>query len=83
MRIINNDRGAAVFRVSRDGKGIDDVRTIEGARAIVQAQRPGAYDVDEIRADPFPSGHTSRSWGRMIRHRDGRVEEEPWPWMVI
>jgi hypothetical protein len=47
---------------------------------IVQGQPPGRYDVDEIRADPFPSGHTSRSWGRMIRHPDGRVEDEPWPW---
>jgi hypothetical protein len=32
------------------------------------------------RADPFPSGHTSRQWGRMIRRPDGRVEDEPWPW---
>ena len=38
------------------------------------------YDVDEIRAEPFPSGHTSRSWGRLIRRPDGRVEDEPWPW---
>jgi hypothetical protein len=28
--------------------------------------------VDEIRAEPFVSGHTSRSRGRMIRHPDGR-----------
>ena len=47
---------------------------------FVSRQPPGRYDVDEIRADPFPSGHTSRQWGRMIRHADGRVEEEPWPW---
>ena len=47
---------------------------------FVRRQPPGRYDVDEIRADPFPSGHTSRQWGRMIRHADGRVEEEPWPW---
>jgi hypothetical protein len=36
--------------------------------------------MDEIRADPLPSGHTSRQWGRMIRHPDGRVEDEPWLW---
>jgi hypothetical protein len=41
---------------------------------------PGRYEVDEIRAEPFVSGHTSRSWGRMLRHPDGRVEDEPWPW---
>jgi hypothetical protein len=46
----------------------------------VQGQPTGRYDVDEIRAEPFRSGHTSRQWGRMIRHLDGRVEDEPWPW---
>jgi hypothetical protein len=69
-----------MFRVSRKGQGIDDADTIEGARRIVERQLPGRYDVDEIRGDPFPSGHTSRQWGRMIRHPDGRVEDEPWPW---
>ncbi len=77
---MNHDRDAAVFRVSRRGKGIDDASTVDGAREVVRCLRPGSYDVDEIRADPFPSGHTSRSWGRMIRHPDGRVEDEPWPW---
>jgi hypothetical protein len=38
---------------------------------------PGRYSVDEIQAEPFPSGHTSRSWGRMIRDPDGRVEDDP------
>jgi hypothetical protein len=71
---------ATTFRVSHKGEGIDDADTIEGAWAIVQGQSPGRYDVDEIRAEPFPSGHTSRSWGRMIRHPNRRVEDEPWPW---
>jgi hypothetical protein len=69
-----------VLRVSQRGDGIDDADTIEGARGILQGQPPGRYDVDEIRAQPFPLGHTSRSWGRMIRHLDGQVEDEPWPW---
>jgi hypothetical protein len=69
-----------MFRVSQRGEGIDDADTIEGAREIVRRQPPARYDVDEIRAEPFPSGHTSRQWGRMIRYPDGRVEEEPWPW---
>jgi hypothetical protein len=51
-----------MFRVSHRGKGIDDADTIEGARVIVRGQSPGRYDVDEIRAEPFPSGHTSRAW---------------------
>ena len=68
-----------MFRVSRNGEGIEDADTIEGAREIVQGQPPGCYDVDEIRAERARSGHTSRAWGRMIRHPDGRVEDEPWP----
>jgi hypothetical protein len=64
-------------------RGSDDADTIEGARRFVQGQVPGWYDVDEIRADPFASGHTSRQWGRMIRHQDGRVEEEPWPCLQV
>jgi hypothetical protein len=69
-----------MFRVSQQGESIDDAETVEGAREIVTSQPPGRFDVDEIRAEPFPSDHTSRQWGRMIRHPDGRVEDEPWPW---
>jgi hypothetical protein len=71
---------AAMFRVTQRGKAIDDADTLHGARQIVQGQPPGRYDVDEIPADPFPSGHTSRQWGRMIRHAHGRVEDEAHPW---
>jgi hypothetical protein len=69
-----------MLRVGHRGDSIDDAGTIDGAREVVRGRPPGRYDVDEIRAGPFPSGHTSRSWGRMIRHPDGRVEDEPWPW---
>ena len=69
-----------MLRVSHQGEGIDDADTINGARQIVGAQPPGRYNIDEIRAEPFASGHTSRQWGRMIRHGDGRVEDEPHPW---
>jgi hypothetical protein len=54
------------------GEGIGDAASIEGARAIVRGQEPGRYDEDEIQAEPFPSGPTSRSWGRLIQHSDGR-----------
>ncbi len=64
----------SVFRVSQRGGGIDDADTLEGAREVVRGQPPGRYDVDEISREPLPSGHTSRQWGRMIRHPDGRVE---------
>jgi hypothetical protein len=69
-----------MFRVNHRREGTDDARTIGGVREIVGGQAPGGYDVDEIRAEPLPSGHTSRSWGRVIRHGDGKVEHEPWPW---
>jgi hypothetical protein len=69
-----------MFRVSYRGEGIDDADTIEGARGIVRGQPPDRYDVDEIRAEPFPPGQTSRQWGRLIRHPDGRVENDPHPW---
>ena len=66
-----------MFRVSHRVEGIGDADTIEGARGIVRDQPPGRYDVDDIRADPFSSGHTSRGWGRLIRHPDGRVSVPP------
>jgi hypothetical protein len=69
-----------MFRVSHRGEGIDDADTLEGARGAVRGQSTGRYDVDEIRTEPFHSGHTSRQWGRLIRHPDGRVEDEPHPW---
>ena len=52
-----------MFRVCQRGEAIDDADTIEGVRSIVQGRSPGRYDVDEIRAEPVPSGHTGRSGG--------------------
>ena len=49
-----------MFRVSHRREGDDDADTIEGARGIVRGQPPGCYDFDEIRGEPFPSGHTPR-----------------------
>jgi hypothetical protein len=49
--------GEATFRVSLQGEGIDDVSTTEGGREVARRQPPGRYDVEEIRAEPFPSGH--------------------------
>jgi hypothetical protein len=36
--------------------------------------------VDEISADPLPSGHTSRCFGIGIKTRDGSmvIERDPW-----
>jgi hypothetical protein len=71
-----------MFRVTHKGEGLDNADTIDGARQIVRGQTPGRYDVDEIRGEPFPSGLTSRQWGHLIRHPDGRVEDEPWPRLI-
>ena len=57
-----------MFRVTHKREGIDDTDTIEGARQIARGQPPGRYDIDEIRGEPFPSEHTSRSWERMETH---------------
>jgi hypothetical protein len=67
-----------MFRVRR-GDMIDDADTIEGAREVVRGQAPGRYGVDEVRAGPFASGHTSRRWGHLIRHPDGRVVNQKPP----
>ena len=67
-----------MFRVTHKGEAIYDAGTTE--EGIVRGHAPGRHDVDEIRVEPFASGHTSRTWRRMIRHPDGRVEDEPWPW---
>jgi hypothetical protein len=53
---------------------------VEGLRRLVEGLGPGRYHVDEIAADPLPSGHTSRRRGVAIRHPDGRVELDPEPW---
>jgi hypothetical protein len=44
---------------------------------VIAVSEAGRYDVDEIRAEPCPSDHTSRHRGRIIRHPDGRAEDEP------
>jgi hypothetical protein len=67
-----------MFRISRGESGFDS-ETLERAREVVREETPGRYHVDEIRADPFPSGHTSRAWGSLIRYADGRVEDEAHP----
>jgi hypothetical protein len=36
--------GGDMLRVDRDGKGLADADTIEGARGIVQSEAPGRYE---------------------------------------
>jgi hypothetical protein len=70
-----------VFRVSR---GSDFGKLVDGLdelKEFVRDNGPGRYRVDEIGADPFSSGHTSRRGGVVIAKRDGTIEldRDPWP----
>ena len=69
-----------MFQVAHDGVLIGYAGSIEGAREIVRCELPGRYDIMENRAVPFGFGLTSRSWGHLIRHPDGQIEDEPLPW---
>ena len=53
---------------------------VEGPRRLVEGLGPGRYHVDEIAADPLPSGPASCRWGTAIKHPDGRVDLDPDPW---
>ena len=71
----------SVFRiVDRDGEMVADSDSLDGMTEIVCRARPGHHHIDEISADPLPSGYTSRRWGFAIRHDDGRVILDPDPW---
>ena len=67
-----------MFRVSGGESGFDAESITEACEQLAAAA--GRYGVDEIRAEPLPSGHTSRRWCHLIRHPDGRIAEEPHPW---
>jgi hypothetical protein len=71
----------SIFRISRpDDDQVVDVDSLGGVEKIIGPGAPGRHHVDEISADPLPSGHTSRRWGVGIKRADGRVVIEPDPW---
>ncbi len=50
-----------MFRISHpDREAILDVDQVEAIEPAIRSSEPGRYHVDEIAADPLPSGHTSR-----------------------
>lgn len=69
-----------MFRISQDLDQLVDVDTVDHLEPAVKSLGPGRYRVDEIAADPLPSGHTSRRWGIVIKRSDCTVEVEPGPW---
>jgi hypothetical protein len=70
-----------VFRISQNGQEtIVDVDTLDHLEPAIRSSKPGCYHMDEISADPLPSGHNSRRWGAGIKLHDGSVALEPDPW---
>jgi hypothetical protein len=70
-----------MFRIIQNGRGpIFDVDTLDQLEPAIRSSAPGRYHMDEISADPLPSGHTSRRWGVGIKRVDGTVVIEPDPW---
>jgi len=72
----------SIYRISRAGQEpITEVDSAEAIEAVVRAGDPGRYHVDEISADPLPSGHMSRRWSVGIKRTDGRftIKPDPWP----
>jgi hypothetical protein len=71
----------AIFGISRpDDDRVVDVDSVEQVQRTISSGKPGRYYIDEISADPLPSGHASRRWGVAIKHRDGTVSLDPDPW---
>lgn len=68
--------------VDRDGEMLAAAESLDGVTEFVRNAPPGRYHVDEISANPLPSGHTTRCWGSAVPHDDGRVILSPNPWDV-
>jgi hypothetical protein len=72
---------ASMFRISRFGSDdIIDVAQVDEIEPVIRSIAPGAYHVNEISADPLPSGRTSRRWGIVIKRQNGSMVIEPDPW---
>jgi hypothetical protein len=63
-----------MYRISQSGQEpILDVDTVDQLEPAIRASELGRYHVDEIGADPLPSGHTLRRSGVGIKRDDGTV----------
>ena len=50
-----------MYRISRNGhEPIIDVDQLGAIEPAIRLSEPGRYHLDEISADPLPSGHTLR-----------------------
>jgi hypothetical protein len=70
-----------VYRISKGPDVGDILDSSESLELFARDHGPGRYHVDEISADPLPSGHSSRRWGVVIAKQDGTVsvDRDPWP----
>ncbi len=66
--------------VDSKGEMLSDADSIGDLKGLLGDLKPGRYTVDEISSRPFPSGHTARRWGVLLKLDDGRTIEEPDPW---
>jgi hypothetical protein len=70
-----------MFRIRKNGQEpIVTVDAVEQIESVIRLLKPGRWQIDELPAKPFPSGHTSRRWGVGIKRSDGSVVIEPDPW---
>jgi hypothetical protein len=65
-----------VFRIHRGIQVVVDVDSIEAIEEFGRSSQVGTYDVDLISLDEI-DGRTSRAWGTVTRHADGKVVVEP------
>jgi hypothetical protein len=65
--------------VDSKGELLTSGDTIECLKGFLGDLEPGRYTVDEIRAEPGVSGHTSRRWGVMFKLEDGTILTESDP----
>jgi hypothetical protein len=64
----------SILRISQpDNDQVVDVDSLASVEKIMRAGKPGRYDLDEISYDPLASGYTSRRWGAVTKHTDGRI----------
>jgi hypothetical protein len=60
-----------ILRVNNpDGDPIGTAKSINGLARLLESVPPGVYHIDEISAEPLPSGHTSGSYGFAITRGD-------------
>jgi hypothetical protein len=69
-----------MFRISKGAAGpIINVNTLDEIEPVIRRAEPGRYHIEELPLKPFPSGHTSRRWGVVIKRADGSIGIEPDP----